>query len=109
MYYPYRPDYKCPDCKSGTMKWRAEEFHETYTLGRSFCDNPRCPNNEKNWLRLTVTKEEFENLIDKACDSGKPKPDSKEAETLELNQTDDCNENHIHPDNKERNRRNWQS
>lgn len=103
MYYPYRPDYKCPDCKSGTMKWQAEEFHATYTLGRNFCDNPRCPNNEKNWLRLTVTKEEFENLIDKASQplGQEPKPDSKEGQTLESPSSDGCNENHTHQDSPE--------
>lgn len=54
---------------------------------------------DKPLRKATLTKAEFESLIDKACDSRTPKPDSKGVETSESNQTDDCNENHIHPDN----------
>ena len=49
MYYPYRPDYKCPNCKVGTMKWEGMEFHSTYVLGLSYCDNPCCINSKERW------------------------------------------------------------
>lgn len=51
MFYPYRSDYKCPDCKIGTMKWQGEEFHSTYVLGRSYCDNPKCQNSREHFLK----------------------------------------------------------
>ncbi len=59
--YPYRASYRCPDCVKGTMTWRGEEFHGTYVLGRSYCDNPHCPNYKDNWLRpMLPSLEEIE-------------------------------------------------
>ena len=46
-----------------------------------------------------LTKGEFENLIDKACDSRTPKPDSTKAETSVSQTSDGCNDSNTHPDN----------
>lgn len=60
--YPFRENYKCPDCKTGTMKWQGEYFASTYVLGRSFCDNPECVNNKErgyaNLLKLIGCKKD---------------------------------------------------
>lgn len=56
MYYPYRDDFKCPECKTGTMKWQGMEFHSTYVLGQSFCDNPECINNRNNYFSLDMSR-----------------------------------------------------
>ncbi|MFX1537755.1 MAG: hypothetical protein ACFFDI_26455 [Promethearchaeota archaeon] len=61
IMYPYREDYKCPDCETGTMKWEGQLFASTYVLGRYFCDNPECINHRDNWLNLDFLKEYYKN------------------------------------------------
>lgn len=49
-----------------------------------------------------LTKSEFENLLSRAAQPRpSEQPDSKEGGTSGLNPPDDCNENHIHPDNSQ--------
>lgn len=94
MFYPYSSDYKCPVCRTGTLKWQGMEFHSTYVLGRHFCDNPECPENRDNWMK-PFSKADFEALIKKAAQP-KPKPGQAAEGTSEKTSSDDCNENHTH-------------
>ena len=54
--------------------------------------------------KKVLTEQEFESLLTKSSQPlrGKPQgktPDSKEVQTLESQTSDDCTENHTHPDN----------
>ena len=94
MFYPHRDDYKCPECKTGTMKWKGMEFHSTYVLGMSFCDNPDCVNHEDNWLK-PFTRKTFEALLKKSAQplqGQEPTPSPKSGETSESPTFGDCNE-----------------
>jgi hypothetical protein len=54
--------------------------------------------------KKVLTEKEFESLLTKASQpllsvSQVKTPDSKEVQTSKSQISDDCNENHIHPDN----------
>jgi hypothetical protein len=84
MCYPYRGDYQCPECKTGTMKWHGMEFHSNCVLGMSFCDNPDCVNHEDNWLK-PFPQQTFEALLTKAAQpipAPEQSPDSENEKTM---------------------------
>ena len=59
MFYPHRPDYKCPDC-GGNMKWQAEIYGSFYNIGRHYCDNPDCINHKNNYFNIEFMKRKLD-------------------------------------------------